>query len=168
MLRFEGGAGVFTAQGLIALPGARASASTRVTWKAENFRATNRPDLRLVVDGDGTLALENKRLALDGKVTIVEGHVEYESTPSGELAADIVIKGRTPPSRREAGTRDLPLALELEVDLGRSLTFTGEGLETGLAGACASPRAPRKSSRRPSRRPVAPRRSAAKESSRNL
>jgi translocation and assembly module TamB len=132
--RFEGGTGVFTAEGVIALPGARTSAPTRVTWKAEKFRATNRPDLRLVIDGDGTLALENKRLALDGKVTIVEGHIEYESTPSGELAADIVIKGRTPLSRRETGARDLPLALELDVDLGRSLTFAGEGLETGLGG----------------------------------
>jgi len=67
-------------------------------------------------------------------VTIVEGHLEYESTPSGELAADIVIKGRTPLSRREAEARDLPLALELDVDLGRSLTFAGEGIETGLGG----------------------------------
>ena len=32
--RFEGGAGVFTAQGVIALPGARTSAPTRVTWVA--------------------------------------------------------------------------------------------------------------------------------------
>jgi translocation and assembly module TamB len=132
--RFDGGAGVFTAQGVIALPGARTSAPTRVTWRAEKFRATNRPNLRLVIDGDGTLALENRRLALDGKVTIVEGHLEYESTPSGELAADIVIKGRTPLSRREAEARDLPLALELDVDLGRSLTFKGEGIETGLGG----------------------------------
>jgi translocation and assembly module TamB len=132
--RFDGGAGVFTAQGVIALPGARTSAPTRVTWRAEKFRATNRPNLRLVIDGDGTLALENRRLALDGKVTIVEGHLEYESTPSGELAADIVIKGRTPLSRREPEARDLPLALELDVDLGRSLTFRGEGIETGLGG----------------------------------
>jgi translocation and assembly module TamB len=128
------GDGTFTATGLIALPGERKTTPTRVTWKAERFRATNRPDLRLVVNGDGAIIIENQRLSLTGNVAIVEGHLEYEASPSGELASDIVVKGRTPPPRRQAGARDLPLALNVEVDLGRALTFTGEGLDTGLAG----------------------------------
>ncbi|HET6802355.1 MAG TPA: translocation/assembly module TamB domain-containing protein, partial [Casimicrobiaceae bacterium] len=132
---FAGGDGTFTASGLIALPGARETAQpTRVSWKAEKFRATNRPDLRLVVNGDGAIALENRRVSLTGNVVIVEGHVEYDATPSGELASDIVIKGRTPPSRRNAETRDVPLALNVDVDLGRDLTFVGEGIDTRLAG----------------------------------
>jgi translocation and assembly module TamB len=129
---FAGGDGSFTATGLIALPGERGTAPTRVTWKAERFRAANRPDLRLVVNGDGAIAIENKRLALTGNVAIVEGRLEYESSPTGTLAPDIVVKGRTPPSRRDA--RDLPLALDVDVDLGRALTFSGEGIDTGLAG----------------------------------
>lgn len=132
-VRFTGGDGTFTASGLIALPGERSTAPTRVTWAAENFRAANRPDLRLIVDGGGTITLENRRLALAGRVSIDEGHFEYESSPTGELAPDIVIKGRTPPSRRDMG-RELPVALEMDVDLGQKLTFAGEGLETGLAG----------------------------------
>lgn len=132
---FAGGDGTFTASGLIALPGGRDTAQpTRVSWKAEKFRATNRPDLRLVVNGDGAITLENRRLSLTGNVAIVEGHVEYDATPTGELAPDIVIKGRTPPSRRSDATRDVPLALNVDVDLGRDLTFVGEGIDTRLAG----------------------------------
>ena len=131
---FAGGDGSFTATGLIALPGERNRAPTHVAWKADRFRVANRPDLRLVVDGAGALAIENKRLALTGSVAVVEGHLGYDSSPTGQLADDIVIKGRTPASRRNAGASDLPLALDVEVDLGRALTFTGEGIETGLAG----------------------------------
>jgi translocation and assembly module TamB len=133
-VHFVGGDGTFTATGLIALPGARSAAPTRVTWKAERFRAANRPDLRLVVNGNGTVSLQNRRLELNGDVAIVEGHLEYESTPSGQLASDIVVKGRTPASRRDGAARDLPLALDIDVDLGRALTFAGEGIDTGLAG----------------------------------
>jgi translocation and assembly module TamB len=133
-VHFTGGDGTFTASGLIALPGGRGAAPTRVTWKAKQFRATNRPDLRLVLDGDGTMALHDKRLALSGNITVVEGHVEYDPTPTGELASDIIVKGRTQPSRTEAERRSVPLALDVDVDLGRALTFTGEGIDTGLAG----------------------------------
>jgi translocation and assembly module TamB len=132
---FAGGDGSFTASGLIALPGERGSAGrTHVTWKAQRFRATNRPDLRLVLDGEGAIALQDKRLALSGNVTVAEGHVEYDPTPTGELASDIVIKGRTPTSRGDSERRSVPLALDLDVDLGRALTFSGEGIDTGLAG----------------------------------
>ena len=131
---FAGGDGSFTATGLVALPGERGTVPTRVTWKAERFRATNRPDLRLVLDGQGSVTLQEKRLALSGSVTVVEGHLEYDPMPTGELAPDIVIKGRTPVSRREAELRTSPLALDLDVDLGRALTFRGEGIDTGLAG----------------------------------
>ena len=132
-VRLRGGDGTFTASGLIALPGAHGNAQTHVAWKAERFRATNRPDLRLVVSGEGALALADRRLALRGNVAIVEGHVEYEAAPTGRLAPDIVVEGETVAARRE-GALDVPLALDLDVDLGRSLTFVGEGIETELAG----------------------------------
>jgi translocation and assembly module TamB len=130
---FTGGTGTFDASGTIGLPGQRNAAPTRVTWKAERFRLTNRPDLRFVVNGDGSLALENKRLALHGNVAVVEGHVEYEPSPSGKLVSDIVIKGR-PVDTREAQASSVPLALDVDVDLGRDLTFDGEGLDATLGG----------------------------------
>jgi translocation and assembly module TamB len=132
-LHFTGGDGTFDANGLIAIPGASKGAATHVAWKAQHFRIANRPDLRFVVDGNGTIAHENARLALQGNVTIVEGHVEYEPSPTGKLASDIVIKGEPAP-REDTAAGKVPLALDVEVDLGRDLTFVGEGLDAKLAG----------------------------------
>ena len=132
-LRFRGGDGTFEATGLVALPGAGEREATHVTWKAERFRLTNRPDLRFVVDGNGTIALANRRLALRGDVSVVDGHVEYEPQPTGRLASDIVIEG-APRTDREQGGPRTPLALDLNVDLGRNITFVGEGLDARLAG----------------------------------
>ena len=132
-VRFTGGDGTFTAEGLIALPGARDRSASHVNWKAQRFRIANRPNLRLTIDGDGAMVLQDRRLALRGSVGILEGHVEYEASPTGHLAPDVVVKGRSVASRREA-VSDVPLALDVDVDLGRDLTFVGEGLEARLAG----------------------------------
>jgi translocation and assembly module TamB len=132
-LHFAGGEGTLDASGLIALPGAKSGAATQLTWTAQRFRVANRPDLRFVVDGAGTVALENERLALEGHLTVVEGHVEYEPSPTGQLASDIVIEGR--PRRVDTTTTARsPLALDVTIDLGSRLTFTGEGLDARLAG----------------------------------
>jgi translocation and assembly module TamB len=130
-LSFVGGDGRFTARGTLAEPG-RAGAA-RVEWSAERFRVTDRPDLRLVLAGNGTLAIVDKRVALAGEVKVVEGHVEYEASPPGRLGPDVVVKGRPMDERRDPGLRSLPLSLDLDVDLGR-LTFYGEGLDATLAG----------------------------------
>jgi translocation and assembly module TamB len=129
---FAGGDGTLDASGLIALPGAKA-ATTRITWKADRFRVANRPDLRFVVDGGGAIALEQEHLALTGSLTVVEGHVEYESQPTGRLASDIVIEGAPRKVSTTTNAR-APLALDITVDLGNHLTFTGEGLDARLAG----------------------------------
>src|SRR6185437_10227203 len=47
---FTGGDGTFDASGMIGLPGQPNAAATRVTWKAERFRLTNRPDLHFVAN----------------------------------------------------------------------------------------------------------------------
>ena len=130
---FTGGDGTFDASGLVALPGERNATATHVTWKAERFRLANRPDLRFVVNGNGSIALLDQRLALQGNVAVVEGHVEYEKTQTGKLASDIVIKGQ-PVETPATKAGKAPLALDVDVDFGPSLTFVGEGLDARLAG----------------------------------
>jgi len=129
-LSFAGGEGRFVAHGTLADPGHAGAA--RVQWTAERFRVTDRPDLRLVLEGNGTLAIVDKRVALAGAVK-VDGHVEYEASPPGRLGPDVVVKGRPVQERRDAGMRNLPLTLDLDVDLGR-VTFSGEGLDATLGG----------------------------------
>ncbi len=134
---FTGGAGKFVAQGSMALapPAAgEGAAAARLEWRAEDFTLVNRPDLRIVADGKGTLALANRKLALAGSVSIDEGYVNYAPTTEGRLSDDVVIVGQ-PRQPANAIGHDLPLTLDLEVALGRNFRFTGEGIDTGLAGS---------------------------------
>ena len=136
-LSFEGGAGRFTASGSLATAGEIRSdsqgAAARMTWHAEHFRVFNRPDLRLVVGGSGTLALKDRRISLDGTLIADEGHYEYASDVGEKLGDDVVVKGR--PARDRDGARlDIPLTIDLDLDFGERITFAGEGLETGLRG----------------------------------
>ena len=95
---------------------------------------TNRPDLRLVVNGQGTLAVVQKRLDLRGAVNVVDGSIEWEQSPPGRLGPDVVVVGRPRPPARGDNIADLPLTLDVDVDLGNRLTFAGAGLETTLTG----------------------------------
>jgi len=130
---FAGGAGRFTAKGTLARAAKDGTPGGKVDWEAKDFTLVNRPDLRLVADGKGTLAIEGRKIALAGSISIDEGLVNYEPTRVGKLSDDVVIVGE-PRKIGDGGTRDLPLALDLEVTLGRSFRFSGEGLDTRLAG----------------------------------
>ena len=134
-MQFTGGDGQFTASGRLdaRAPGETPDGATHVAWRAKNFRVLNRPDRRLVVDGNGTLAIIKRRLVISGAVNVDEGHIEYQRSPPGTLGADVTVKG-WPATDRRNDLSDLPLALDLEVDLGQKLKFVGEGLETGLTG----------------------------------
>src|SRR5262249_43265960 len=104
-LSFTGGAGRFSASGTLASPDARIqdieSAAGQLMWHAENFRVFNRPDLRLVVDGSGQITMKDKKLALGGTLTVLDGHVDYTPDPSATLGDDVVIKGRAGKDREK-------------------------------------------------------------------
>src|SRR5205807_2539830 len=98
--------------------GARAS-GTQIAWQAENFRVANRPDLRLVDGGNGTLRVFERRLALAGRIDLIEGQIQYQPAPPGELGSDVVVVGRKTRIERENTMADLPLTLDIDVNLGR-------------------------------------------------
>jgi translocation and assembly module TamB len=146
-ISIAGGAGRFTASGTIAARHGNASTRrTEIAWHAEDFRVANRPDLRLVVAGAGTLAVQEE--ARDRRnVNVVEGKIEYDPAPPGQLGADVVVVGRT--TRAEQRGR-LPIFADanVDVDFGHNLTFKGFGLTTSPKEASASPR-PRRAPQRP-------------------
>ncbi|MEO6927656.1 MAG: translocation/assembly module TamB domain-containing protein [Casimicrobiaceae bacterium] len=129
---FAGGDGRFTASGTLARADANGEGA-HVSWHAEHFRLLNRPDLTLVITGDGVVTTTAHKLALSGKIGVDRGSIVY--VPSTVLLGDdVVIKGAP---KREAPDKDkrIPaLALDLEVDLGRAMTFSGEGLDAQLGG----------------------------------
>src|SRR5206468_6420994 len=104
-----------------------------LTWKAQDFRATNRPDLRLVTTGSGTVGVARGRISLRGDLHIDDGHIEYQNQKGARLGDDVVVVGR-PPRAPQRRYEDLPLDLDLNVDLGTRLTVWGSGLQTTLEG----------------------------------
>jgi translocation and assembly module TamB len=145
-LSLAGGAGRFTASGTLARAAQAGrdpeSAMTRITWQAERFRVLNRPDLRLVASGAGTLAIADRRLSIDGKLRADEGHFDYSPDTRVALGDDVVVKGWPPRTQGAARTERIPLTLDLELDFGDKLSFSGEGLEAGLRGKLAVTTAP--------------------------
>ncbi len=93
---FAGGSGKFSAKGTLvrATDATAAGSATRVEWQAENFTVVNRPDLQIVADGKGTLAVADRKLMLTGAINIDKGRVIYEPTRVGTLSDDVVIVGK--------------------------------------------------------------------------
>ena len=135
-LTLGAGAGTFHASGEVSglTPGG-AKPVARLAWRAEKFRVFNRPDLHLVVGGEGSAVAENGRVTLTGKLRADEGSIVYLATPDSTLGDDVVVKGWDRPSANRMRVDDLPLVVDLMFDLGDRLTFSGEGIDTRLAGA---------------------------------
>ena len=132
-LQVSGGEGKFTASG--GLPLRPGSASAPLTWRADRFSLLSRPDQRVVVDGDGTLAVERNRLLLAGRVRARSGYIEFTTASRAKLGDDVVILGRK--AAAPAGGTRSALAMRLELDFGDAFKIIGGGLDTNVTGSLA-------------------------------
>jgi translocation and assembly module TamB len=127
-LSIRGRSGLVSASGALPL---RAGAGGRIEWRAQDLGLLDRPDLRLVVSGQGAVALEKGRLALSGELRAGSGFVDIERDRLPDLGSDVVVLGRQTP--REALQRP-PVALDLRLDLGERLTVQGLGFDGKVTG----------------------------------
>jgi translocation and assembly module TamB len=131
-LSFTAGDGRFVASGTLPAAGTGEITGARLAWRAEKLRLLNRPDARLVLSGAGTLALEQKRLALAGALRADDGHFEFRRPTTDALGDDVVVRGRerkAPPGRAR-----VPFVVDLELDFGDRFEVIGEGLDAIVAG----------------------------------
>ncbi len=131
-LSFSAGDGRFVASGTLPAAGAGDATGARLAWRAEKLRLLNRPDARLMLSGAGTLALEQKHLALAGALRADDGHFEFRRPTADALGDDVVVRGR----ERKAlpGRARVPFAVDLELDFGDRFEVIGEGLDAVVAG----------------------------------
>jgi len=129
-LEASAGAGTFSAKGRMPLREGISAAT--LAWRADRMTLLSRPDRRVVVDGSGTLGTEKKRLLLAGQVAVREGYIEFGAGTRTVLGDDVVVLGRKAAAAPGAGTS--PLALRLDIDLGKALRVVGSGLDAFLAG----------------------------------
>jgi translocation and assembly module TamB len=126
----QGGEGKFNATG--ALPLKLAAGGARLSWRAEKFALLQRPDLRLVTSGSGEAQIVDKRLSLSGSLRADRGYFELDRGRMPQLGEDVVIVGEKPAGPREAAK--VPVALDLQLDLGDDLQVRGFGLEGKIKG----------------------------------
>jgi translocation and assembly module TamB len=106
-----------------------ASGRGRLQVGADRLSVVQRVDRWLMVSGSSQFESGPKGMSLSGKVKADGGYWELTKDPAPRLSDDVVVKGREP-----AATRRLPLALDVEVDLGSSFYFNGRGLDSRLGG----------------------------------
>jgi translocation and assembly module TamB len=126
----QGGEGRLTASGV--LPLALAKGGARLEWRAEKFGLLQRPDMRLVASGSGEAQIVDKRLSLSGTLHADRGYFELNPGRMPKLGEDVVIVGEKAPGPREA--TKVPVALDLQLDLGDDLQVHGFGLEGKIRG----------------------------------
>ncbi len=126
----RGGQGSFSAKG--SLPLRLADGNAKLVWQARQFTVLDRQNMRLVASGDGEAAFDGKKLFLSGELRADRGSLEYAADRLPRLADDIVIEGE--PRRGAAAKTPLPIALNIDLDLGEDLTVQMRGLEGKLAG----------------------------------
>jgi len=126
----SGGEGTFSASG--SLPLRLADGNANLAWQARNFAFVQRQDLRLIASGEGSAAFDGKRLSLSGALRAERGYVEIDRDRIPKLGDDVVIKGQeAQPVRAKA---QLPLALDVDLDLGSRLDIRMYGVEGRLGG----------------------------------
>jgi translocation and assembly module TamB len=126
----QGGEGKLTATGTLPLRFAEGGA--RLSWRAEKFVLLQRPDMRLVASGSGEAQIVEKRLSLSGSLRADRGYFELDQGRMPKLGEDVVIVGEKSAGPREAAK--VPVALDLQLDLGDDLQVRGFGVEGKIKG----------------------------------
>jgi translocation and assembly module TamB len=132
-LRVRGGEGTLTATGTMSR-GAKTDA--HVEWRADGLQVFDRPDLRLNVDGKGTLSIAADRASVRGALAARQGYYEFEKEGAPKLGSDVVVIGRPRPATPAARPRFEAKLLDLDVqlDLGERMRIVGAGIDTMLGG----------------------------------
>ena len=145
-LTFDGTQGRAIADGSVRFAGGEASMQLKLV--AERLEILSRPDRTVVVSGTSTLIRDAKRFQLDGKFRADRALVELAPQDRPTLSDDIIVLGRTRPGTvaEKPGVPAMPLAVDVEVDLGDAFRLRGMGIDAELAGMLRvrnGPRGPR-------------------------
>ncbi|MDH4093535.1 MAG: translocation/assembly module TamB domain-containing protein [Betaproteobacteria bacterium] len=129
-LSIRGGDGEFAASGSLSLDPAAGGA--RLGWTAREFGVLSRRDRRLTVSGAGEVAFDGKRVLLTGELRADRGYLLIADDSLPRPGEDVVIVGQAP--KPEPGGPTVPLALDVQLDLGADLAIESQTMVGKLAG----------------------------------
>jgi translocation and assembly module TamB len=126
--------GTASAAGTVRFAGGAASMDIKLS--ADKLEALSRPDRTVVVTGTGAVLRDTGRFQVNGDFTIDRAMVELAPQDRPTLSDDIIVLGRTnAATAAPAPAGQVPLGVDLHVDLGNDFTLRGMGLEGQLEGA---------------------------------
>jgi translocation and assembly module TamB len=145
-LSFEGVQGRALADGFVRFSGGEATMQLKLV--ADQLEVLSRPDRTVIISGQSTLVRDARRFALDGKFKVDRALLELAPQGRPVLSDDVIVigrgKGGLPVKDAAPG---MPLAVDIEADLGDSFHLRGMGVDADLAGTmhlrAAGGRAPR-------------------------
>ncbi|HWH84133.1 MAG TPA: translocation/assembly module TamB domain-containing protein, partial [Burkholderiaceae bacterium] len=126
-----------------------AAPQAQLTLRADKFQLLGRVDRRVVASGSGRLALDAKRVALDGRFDVDDGLIDFTRSDAPALAGDVTVVRAagvpSPAAAASAAAAPTPaavpsampsreVALDLRVGLGEKLRIRGRGLDARLRG----------------------------------
>ncbi|HEX9184223.1 MAG TPA: translocation/assembly module TamB domain-containing protein [Burkholderiales bacterium] len=129
-LSIRGGDGEFAASG--SLPLDPAAGGAKLGWTAREFGVLSRRDRRLTVSGAGEVAFDGKRVLLTGALRADRGYLLIADEGLPRPGEDVVIVGQAP--KPEPGASTVPLALDVQLDLGSDLAIESQTMVGKLAG----------------------------------
>jgi translocation and assembly module TamB len=125
----RGGDGTLVATGKVPLG---RNGERSLEWRASELRLLNRPDMRLVLSGNGLVRFDGEHVRLTGEARADRAYVELRQDRLPQLGDDVVVIGG-PRETAPEKTRS-PLELDMEFDLGKDFALRGRGFTGRLEG----------------------------------
>ncbi|WP_410498392.1 translocation/assembly module TamB domain-containing protein [Chitinibacter sp. S2-10] len=123
------GKGELTGSGEISLNNRMANGYLQLN--AKRFAAISKPDMLLVLSGQGRVNVKDNLAEVIGDFKADEGDIQFQSSDVPLLSADVRVVGREKPASEAP---PLKLQMQLDFDLGKNFVFRGYGLDTHLEG----------------------------------
>lgn len=121
--------GEISAAGALDFSNGKANGSLNLL--AKRFTLVSKPDMLLVVSGQGAMAFKDNDLAVTGAFKADSGDIQFQANDVPSLSNDVIVVGR---EKKETKPLTMKLHMQLDIDLGDNLMFRGYGLESRLAG----------------------------------
>ena len=132
-LSFDGSQGTATADGNVRFSGGEASMQLKLV--ADKLEILSRPDRTVVISGQSTLVRDARRFALEGKFRADRALIELAPQGRPTMSDDVIVLGRAGVNAPVKAAPTLPLAVDIEADLGDAFRLRGMGIDAELLGS---------------------------------
>lgn len=112
------------------------SPEARLQLKADAFQLLARVDRRIVVSGQGEVALDRENVRVEGRFGVDEGLIDFTRSDAPALGGDVVVVNRSDdePEAVPVPQRHRNVSINVAINLGERLRLRGRGIDTGLQG----------------------------------